>query len=243
MQQVELLLVDDDRELTALLSEYLNYEGLITTIAGSGEQALALLESSKKFDIAVFDIMMPGMSGLELLQQLRPRITLPVIMLTGKGGDIDRILGLEMGADDYMAKPCNPRELLARIKAVLRRSQQSAPLKPGNNNIELMGVTLSPATREVQIAGQLLELTSAEFNVLHQLMLQPGVVVSKSELTEKVLHRQLTAYDRSIDVHLSRVRQKLAALDSGVELIKTVRGEGYLFIQQLADKGAKAANV
>ncbi|MCJ8337271.1 MAG: response regulator transcription factor [Pseudomonadales bacterium] len=243
MQQVELLLVDDDRELTALLSEYLNYEGLITTIADSGEQALALLESSKNFDIAVFDIMMPGMSGLELLQQLRPRITLPVIMLTGKGGDIDRILGLEMGADDYLAKPCNPRELLARIKAVLRRSQQQAVTKPGNNNIALMGVVLSPSTREVQVAGQLLELTSAEFNVLHQLMLQPGVVVSKSVLTEKVLHRQLTAYDRSIDVHLSRVRQKLAALNNGVELIKTVRGEGYLFVQGLADKAAKANNV
>jgi len=243
MQQVELLLVDDDRELTALLSEYLNYEGLVTTIADSGEQALALLASSKNFDIAVFDIMMPGMSGLELLQQLRPKIALPVIMLTGKGGDIDRILGLEMGADDYMAKPCNPRELLARIKAVLRRSGQQAPLKPGNNNIELMGVTLSPATREVHVAGEPLELTSAEFNVLHQLMLQPGVVVSKSELTEKVLHRQLTAYDRSIDVHLSRVRQKLAIFNNDVELIKTVRGEGYLFIQQLAGKGVKAVNV
>ena len=216
---------------------------MITTIADSGEQALALLESSKNFDIAVFDIMMPGMSGLELLQQLRPRITLPVIMLTGKGGDIDRILGLEMGADDYLAKPCNPRELLARIKAVLRRSQQQTVAKPGNNNIALMGVVLSPSTREVQVAGQLLELTSAEFNVLHQLMLQPGVVVSKSALTEKVLHRQLTAYDRSIDVHLSRVRQKLAALNNGVELIKTVRGEGYLFIQGLADKAAKVNNV
>ncbi|EPJ49883.1 MAG: transcriptional regulatory protein CpxR [Osedax symbiont Rs2] len=243
MQQVELLLVDDDRELTALLSEYLNYEGLSITVADSGEQALTLLESRKQFDIAVFDIMMPGMSGLELLQQLRPRVTLPVIMLTGKGGDIDRILGLEMGADDYLAKPCNPRELLARIKAVLRRSQQSTPLKPGNNNIQLMGVTLSPSTREVQVAGKLLELTSAEFNVLHQLMLQPGIVVSKSTLTEKVLHRQLTAYDRSIDVHLSRVRQKLATLDNGTELIKTVRGEGYLFIDQFTEKGSKANNV
>ncbi|MCJ8300516.1 MAG: response regulator transcription factor [Pseudomonadales bacterium] len=148
-----------------------------------------------------------------------------------------------MGADDYLAKPCNPRELLARIKAVLRRSQQQTVAKPGNNNIALMGVVLSPSTREVQVAGQLLELTSAEFNVLHQLMLQPGVVVSKSALTEKVLHRQLTAYDRSIDVHLSRVRQKLAALNNGVELIKTVRGEGYLFIQGLADKAAKVNNV
>ncbi|MFT5706978.1 MAG: DNA-binding response OmpR family regulator [Oceanospirillaceae bacterium] len=230
MQQIKLLIVDDDKELSGLLSQYLTYEGVAVTIADNAEQALQMLNAEHAFDIAVFDIMMPGISGLELLQQIRPSTNLPVIMLTGKGGDIDRILGLEMGADDYMSKPCNPRELLARIKAVLRRSNQKTPSKANNSSIELMGISLNPSTREVKVAAKLLELTSAEFNVLHQLMLSPGVVVSKGDLTEKVLHRALTAYDRSIDVHLSRVRQKLALLLEDKDIIKTVRGEGYLFI-------------
>jgi two-component system OmpR family response regulator/two-component system response regulator CpxR len=230
MQKIELLLVDDDKELTELLSQYLTYEGVKVSICNCAEHALEVLKAGNTFDLAVFDIMMPGISGLELLQQLRPSISMPVIMLTGKGGDIDRILGLEMGADDYMAKPCNPRELLARIRAVLRRSSQSSPVQPENQTIELMGISLSPATREVKVSGVLMELTSAEFNVLHQLMQNPGIVVSKADLTLKVLHRELTAYDRSIDVHLSRVRQKLAQQIKGQELIKTIRGEGYLFI-------------
>jgi two-component system OmpR family response regulator/two-component system response regulator CpxR len=166
MQTIKLLLVDDDIELSALLSDYLTYENIEVNIANDAEQALAMLNSTLSFDIGIFDIMMPGMSGLELLQHLRPSITLPIIMLTGKGGDIERILGLEMGADDYMAKPCNPRELLARIKAVLRRSSQNTKAKVANNNISLMGVTLRPATREVQMAESLLELTSTEFNIL-----------------------------------------------------------------------------
>jgi len=230
MQKIELLLVDDDKELTDLLSQYLTYEGVKVSICNSAEHALEVLQAGQTFDLAVFDIMMPGISGLELLQQLRPSISMPVIMLTGKGGDIDRILGLEMGADDYMAKPCNPRELLARIRAVLRRSSQSTPIQPENQSIELMGINLSPATREVKVGSIFMELTSAEFNVLHQLMQNPGIVVSKADLTQKVLHRELTAYDRSIDVHLSRVRQKLSQQLQGQELIKTIRGEGYLFI-------------
>lgn len=230
MKPIELLLVDDDSELTDLLSNYLEFEGLSVTVANSAESALAILEHSQSYDIAVFDIMMPGMSGLELLQQLRPKSRLPVIMLTGKGGDIDRILGLEMGADDYLAKPCNPRELLARIRAVLRRTSTATDSEPQAKVIELMGVQLNPSVREVYVAGTLLDLTSAEFNVLFQLMQQPGTIISKSVLTEKVLHRQLTAYDRSIDVHLSRVRQKLSKVIPQIELIKTVRGEGYLFV-------------
>ncbi len=233
MQAIKLLLVDDDRELTSLLSEYLTFEGLSVSIADSAEQALEKLKSADAFDLAVFDIMMPKMSGLELLQQLRPACQMPVIMLTGKGGDIDRILGLEMGADDYMAKPCNPRELLARIKAVLRRGATNTDTQ-ASADITLMGITLRPALREVVVNDKVLELTSAEFNVLHQLMQAPGKVVSKADLTEKVLHRPLTAYDRSIDVHLSRVRQKIANLLPQQEVIKTVRGEGYLLV---LDKG------
>jgi two-component system OmpR family response regulator/two-component system response regulator CpxR len=230
MQPINLLLVDDDKELSELLSQYFSFEGADVSVANDAQQALQLLGSSEKINIAVFDIMMPGMSGLELLQQLRAKSNLPVIMLTGKGGDVDRIVGLEMGADDYMAKPCNPRELLARIKAVLRRTSNNVIAQTQTSSIELMGVSLRPATREVFVNEVLLELTSAEFNVLHHLMLTPGVVVSKSQLTEKVLHRPLTPYDRSIDVHLSRVRQKISAIQGHQELIKTVRGEGYLFI-------------
>ena len=234
MQKIKLLLVDDDRELTALLSEYLIYEDIQVSVANSAEQALEIMGAGDTcaFDIAVFDIMMPGISGLELLQQIRPRISVPVIMLTGKGGDIDRILGLEMGADDYMAKPCNPRELLARIKAVLRRTQQPTAQVTIKQEIMALGIMLNPATREVNVEQTPLELTSVEFNVLHQLMLSQGVIVSKGDLTQKVLHRDLTAYDRAIDVHLSRVRQKLAVLIPNKDIIKTVRGEGYLFVQE-----------
>ncbi|EPJ47333.1 MAG: transcriptional regulatory protein CpxR [Osedax symbiont Rs1] len=243
MQKIKLLLVDDDRELTALLAEYLIFEGLSITIADNADQALIYLKAKNAFDIAIFDIMMPGKSGLELLQELRPAITLPVIMLTGKGDDIDRIVGLEMGADDYMAKPCNPRELLARIRAVLRRATTVNKTATANHDIQLMGVTLRPALRQVQVADTLLDLTSTEFNVLHQLMLAPGTVVTKSDLTEKVLHRPLTAYDRSIDVHLSRVRQKLALVIKDQDLIKTVRGEGYLFILDQQSGPAELSNV
>jgi DNA-binding response OmpR family regulator len=174
--------------------------------------------------------MMPGISGLELLQQIRPKISTPVIMLTGRGDDIDRILGLEMGADDYMPKPANPRELVARIKAVLRRSASTVAPKQAEE-FSIAGIVLNTQTRIVTAKKQPLALTSAEFNVLALLMEKAGTVVTKEWLTEQVLHRKLTAYDRSIDVHVSRVRAKLDQIESGLaDLIKTVRGEGYQLI-------------
>ncbi|WP_372738882.1 response regulator [Neptunomonas sp.] len=230
MNENHILLVDDDQELTELLSDYLEAEGVKVSVENSAKAALVRLQSDESFDLAVFDIMMPEMSGLELLQQLRPRLQLPVIMLTGRGGDIDRILGLEMGADDYLAKPCNPRELLARIRAVLRRAQQ----RPESDAAQLLtcwGVALDPSTREVSFGSHSIDFTSAEFNVLYQFMQHPGEILSKSKLTETVLHRSLTAYDRAIDVHVSRVRQKLAPFTGQKELIKTIRGEGYLFVR------------
>ena len=229
MTASHILLVDDDVELTELLADYLTTEGLEISVANSAEQALAQLAPPAGFDLAVFDIMMPGMSGLELLQQVRPSNPIPVIMLTGKGGDIDRILGLEMGADDYLSKPCNPRELLARIRAVLRR-MQTPPSAPDTRVIQHWGLALQLAKRTLLFRDTPLELTSAEFNVITQFMQNPGVVLSKAKLTERVLHRELTAYDRAIDVHVSRVRQKLSKVLPEQELIKTVRGEGYLFI-------------
>ncbi|ANG61088.1 DNA-binding response regulator [Marinobacterium aestuarii] len=226
-----LLLVDDDVELCELLGDYLRHEGYEIDYAHNALEALERLKGSHPYSLMVLDVMMPGQSGLELLQQLRPRVQLPVIMLTGRGEEIDRILGLEMGADDYLGKPCNPRELLARIRAIRRRSEVPAqqtefPQQP----IELHGIRLDPGQREVRVAGEVLELTSAEFNVLAYLLHNAGRVMSKAELTERVLHRPLTAYDRAIDVHVSRLRQKLQRGGDSQELIKTLRGEGYLLV-------------
>ncbi|UTW10703.1 response regulator transcription factor [Marinobacterium rhizophilum] len=228
-----LLLVDDDVELCELLGDYLRHEGYEIDYAHNAADALKLLEGSHPYSLMVLDVMMPGQSGLELLQQLRPRVQLPVIMLTGRGEEIDRILGLEMGADDYLGKPCNPRELLARIRAIRRRSDQSGqqtefPQQP----VELHGIRLDPGLREVRVAAVPVELTSAEFNVLAYLLHNAGRVMTKAELTERVLHRPLTAYDRAIDVHVSRLRQKLQRAGDSQELIKTLRGEGYLLVQE-----------
>ncbi|WP_086481571.1 response regulator transcription factor [Oceanospirillum sanctuarii] len=236
MSNERLLLVDDDKELCSLLTEYLSAEGYRVDSAYNAQQALEKLQS-QSYSLMVLDIMMPGTTGLELLQQIRPRITLPVIMLTGRGDEIDRILGLEMGADDYLGKPCNPRELLARIRAVLRRMSPQAPVEGRlpEQPLVIGALSLNPATRDARVADQLLELTSAEFNVLAYLMQHAGQVLSKEQLTRWVLHRDLTAYDRAIDVHVSRVRQKLApyfeqAGGESVEMIKTVRGQGYIFV-------------
>ncbi|MBU2964747.1 response regulator transcription factor [Amphritea sp. 2_MG-2023] len=229
---VKLLLVDDDQELCDLMGQYLQSEGFEVSFAHSAEQALPLLQQDGAYDLLIFDIMMPGQTGLELLQQVRPRVKTPVIMLTGRGDDIDRIIGLEMGADDYLGKPCNPRELVARIRAVLRRSGQTVGPEETATVLSLHNIELDPGKRRVQVAGNEIELTSAEFNVLAELMQSVGSIVSKDELTEKVLHRKLTAYDRAIDVHVSRVRQKLAAVMPGSELIKTVRGAGYMLVNE-----------
>lgn len=230
-----LLMVDDDRELCELIGDYLTHEGFTVEFAHNAQEAEAQLKRADRYALMLLDVMMPGRSGMELLQSIRPRLQLPVIMLTGRGEEIDRILGLEMGADDYLAKPCNPRELLARIKAVLRRAEpQARPTLFPDTPLALADVTLEPGTREVRAAGTLLELTGTEFNVLAYLMNNAGVALGKEQLTELVLHRKLTAYDRAIDVHVSRVRQKLSAVLGERELIKTVRGVGYQFIREQA---------
>ncbi|GAB2583390.1 response regulator transcription factor [Nitrincola alkalisediminis] len=234
MTDERLLLIDDDVALCELLSDYLKHEGYRVDAVYSVDQALARLTEGPSYDLLILDVMMPGRTGLELLQELRPRVLTPVIMLTGRGQEIDKILGLEMGADDYMAKPCNPRELLARIRAVLRRGQYASLHQSSIEAvIALHGIELDAGRRTVSVKGEPMELTSAEFNVLHELMKHAGAVLSKELLTEKVLHRKLTAYDRALDVHVSRVRQKLAlSLGGDVELIKTIRGQGYLLVKE-----------
>ena len=232
-QQPHILLVDDDPELCELLAEFLGNDGFQVSTSHSGPSALEQLntpsEGSTPINAVVLDIMMPKMNGLEVLQSIRSQSTTPVIMLTGRGDDIDRIVGLEMGADDYLGKPCNPRELAARIRAVLRRTQPETPVMD-TPLIQMHGIDLDTAQRTAMVNGEDLGLTSAEFNVLSLLMQSAGNVISKEELTEKVLNRKLSAYDRSIDVHVSRVRQKLnQALDNN-NLIKTIRGAGYQLV-------------
>ena len=222
-----ILLIDDDAQLCELLTEYLTGQGFTPRAVHDGEQALALLTSNASaFGAIVLDIMMPQMSGLELLHILRKdkAITTPIIMLTGRGDETDRIVGLEMGADDYIGKPCNPRELAARLRAVMRRSETI--LAVNGLPPKLHGIELDASTLAASCHNQALCLTGAEFHVLQCLLLGAGQLLSKAQLTQQALHRDYTQYDRSIDVHVSRIRHKLAACGL-VDVIRSVRGQGY----------------
>ena len=221
------LLVDDDDTLTELLAEYLGAEGLEVSRAPDGEKGVQEILNNP-YDVVVLDSMMPKMNGLDVLKTVRAQIKIPIIMLTAKGDDIDRIIGLEMGADDYVPKPCQPRELLARINAILRRAQQSGENPASNaSSITASNVTLYPAKRQAEVGDKPLELTSTEFNLLEVLMRHAGQVVSKDTLSEEALDRKLAKFDRSIDVHISSIRHKLG----DASLIQTVRGLGYLFVK------------
>ena len=221
-----ILLVDDDNLLTELLTEYLTAEGLDVHSVPDGEAGVQEILSAQ-YDVVVLDSMMPKMNGLDVLKTVRAQSKIPIIMLTAKGDDIDRIIGLEMGADDYVPKPCQPRELLARINAILRRTQSQAEGNNSPNVIAVSGVTLYPTKRQASIGEAPLELTSTEFNLLEVLMRHAGQVVSKETLSLEALDRKLAKYDRSIDVHISSIRHKLG----DASLIQTVRGLGYLFVK------------
>ncbi|MDP5029164.1 MAG: response regulator transcription factor [Paraglaciecola sp.] len=228
-EKPQILLVDDDKTLCALLQEYLQEDGFDVTSLHSGDEAIARLIQHTEFDTVVLDIMMPKVSGLDVLRTVRAKSKVPILMLTGRGDDIDRIVGLEMGADDYLAKPCNPRELAARIRAILRRTHQE-PLS-NNQHYQLHGIVLDSGSRSVSVNGQVAVFTSAEFNALRFLMEHAGHAISKQDMTLEVLNRQLDAYDRSMDVHISRIRQKLAAMGV-VDVIKSVRGMGYQMLTE-----------
>jgi len=219
-----ILIVDDDNELSEMLGQYLAAEGFAIERVFDGhsgaEQAL-----SGAYDAVVLDVMMPGLDGFEVLRRIRSQSMVPVLMLTAKGDDIDRIVGLEIGADDYLPKPFNPRELLARLRAILRRVGNHAVT--GDDDIMRLGqLELHPASRSVLASGQPLELTSTEFNLLQGLLRQAGHLVSKEQLSQQALGRALEKYDRSIDMHMSNLRKKLADHQLG-EMIITVRGQGY----------------
>lgn len=215
-----LLIIDDDAELGALLTEFLAREGFSIAVEHDGARGLELALNGN-FELIVLDLMLPSLDGFALLKQLRVRSRVPVLMLTARGEDIDRIVGLELGADDYLAKPFNPRELVARIRAILRRSQS-----PSKGRLEVNGVTIDPGLRSVISGGREIEMTTLEFDILEVLMRSAGRVVSRDALMESMYNRKATPFDRSIDMHVSHLRRKL---ETGQTLIKTVRGVGYQF--------------
>lgn len=224
----KLLLVDDDIELTHMLTDYLEGEGFTVTAVNDGESAVREV-THPNYALVVMDVMMPGMSGIEALSRIRLQSQVPVLMLTARGDDIDRIIGLELGADDYVPKPCMPRELVARIRAILRRTQNdSSP--PRHEPLQVGGLIVWPEKRQATLNQKLLELTSTEFNLLEVLIQHAGQTVSKADLSAQGLGRTLTRYDRSIDVHMSSIRHKLGQLPDGRSYIQTVRAVGYQLI-------------
>jgi DNA-binding response OmpR family regulator len=218
-----LLIVDDDVELCALLAERLAEEGFVLRTANNGLEGLELAASGG-YSLVILDVMLPRMGGMEVLKQLRLRSSVPVLMLTARGDDIDRIIGLEVGADDYLPKPFNPRELVARIRAILRRMDER---RPGLDRYTAGDILIDVSMREASVGGNLLELTTVEFALLELLVRNAGRALSREYLTEVALGRKLGAFDRTIDVHISNLRKKLDE-HRGVQRIKTIRGSGYL---------------
>ena len=221
-----ILIVDDDVELCALLAERLAREGFNVETVHEGLQGLDRALSGDH-SITVLDLMLPGIAGLDILKRLRERSNLPVLILTARGEDVDRILGLELGADDYLAKPFNPRELIARIRAILRRSSQQTAYQ---HRIQVDDISVDPSSREAWVGKQRINLTSVQYTLLEVLAREAGHVVARERLNELVLGRRLSPFDRSIDVHVSNLRKKLGDLPGG-ERIKAVRGAGYLFVR------------
>lgn len=225
----KVLLIDDDVELVGMLKEYLERDGFEVGTAHDGESGAAEALTGQ-YAIVVLDVMMPRLNGVETLRRIRATSRIPVLMLTARGDDIDRILGLELGADDYVPKPCTPRELVARIRAILRRTQTAGP-EPLHAVLSVGLLTLWPEQRRAEWDGQALELTSTEFNLLEILARNAGRAVSKSELSEQGLGRPLARFDRNIDVHLSSIRHKLGTLPDGRSAIQTVYRLGYQLIK------------
>ncbi|PYT18049.1 MAG: DNA-binding response regulator [Acidobacteria bacterium] len=224
---VRLLIIDDDTELCALLKEFLHREGFFVFLEHDGAAGLERALGGR-FDLIVLDVMLPTLDGFAVLKKLRAKSRVPVLMLTARGEDEDRIVGLEVGADDYLAKPFIPRELLARIKAILRRAQATA-----TGRIEVNGVMIDPGTREVFCDQRRVDITTLEFDILEVLVRSAGQVVSRDALMESMYNRKATPFDRSIDMHVSHLRKKL---ETNRSLIKTVRGIGYQFCRSAEDE-------
>jgi len=226
----QVLLIDDDTELVGMFSEYLEQEGFRVACAHDGETG-AREALSGQYAIAILDVMMPRMNGIETLRRIRAASRMPILMLTGRGDDADRILGLELGADDYVTKPCTPRELTARVRAILRRTQGS-PNDGSGITLTVGKLTMLPEQRRAMWDSQPLELTSTEFNLLEVLARNAGRPVSKNDLSEQGLGRPLARFDRNIDVHLSSLRHKLGTLSDGRSCLQTVYRLGYQLIRE-----------
>jgi two-component system response regulator CpxR len=224
----QLLLIDDDRGLCEMVAEYLAPEGFKLEAVHNGEQGLKRALSGEHA-LVLLDVMLPGINGFDLLRKLRTTSNIRVLLLTARGEDVDRIVGLEIGADDYLPKPFNPRELLARIRAILRRNPAGAV--PGDPEAELVvaDITLDPRARTVRKRGTPIELTTVEFGLLEVLLRSAGKIVTREDLAKQVLGREFSPFDRSIDMHVSKLRRKLGELPDGEERIKTVRSAGYLY--------------
>lgn len=224
------LIIDDDVELAELFQDYLQQEQFNVETRFNGSDGLdAALNGN--FDLIILDMMLPDIKGTDILLRIRQQSLIPVLMFTAKGDDIDRIIGLESGADDYVPKPCTPRELVARIRAILRRTELSRD-KPENKQLSIGPLSIHSETRQAFWFDKVLDLTSTEFNLLEVLARQAGHVVSKQELSQQALGRPLARFDRSIDVHMSSIRQKLGQHADGHHYIQTIRGQGYQLIKE-----------
>src|ERR1700688_1345565 len=222
-REARVLLVDDDRELCQMLTEYLSAEHFDVKSVHDGGDALQELQTNI-FEILILDVMLPSVGGFDVLRKLGASYTTPILMLTARGDDIDRIVGLELGADDYLSKPFNPRELVARLRAILRRSRSRGSVP---DELVVGPITLNTGTHLVHVHGNAVPLTGAEFRVLELLMRSAGQVISRDAMTEQALGRKLVAYDRSIDTHISNLRRKLDLPAGKNPEIKNVRGSGY----------------
>lgn len=229
MSATNILLVDDDTELTSLLKEVLTFEGFNVTEANDGEAGLASVHDN--IDLILLDVMMPKMNGMDMLKKLRENWQIPVLMLTAKGEEIDRVIGLELGADDYLPKPFSDRELLARIKAILRRTQ---PVKSNKNSdyIQYQDIKVYPGKQEAFCSDDPLDLTTTEFALLAYFVQHPGESVTKEALSLDVLGKRLAPFDRAIDMHVSNLRKKLPERANKKPRIKTLRGRGYLLVEE-----------
>lgn len=227
MDMSKVLIIDDDEELCELVSEYLGVEGFETAVVNDGAKGLEAALSGK-YDMAILDVMLPKMNGFEVLKNLRTDSKLPVLMLTARGDDMERIVGLETGADDYLPKPFNPRELVARLRAIMRRVNVDV-FEKGSDKIQVEDIELSEASRSAKLNGEEVILTSVEFDLLKHLLLEAGKIIKKEDLSVRVLDRELSPFDRSLDMHISNLRKKLGLREDGTDRIKTVRSVGYIY--------------
>jgi DNA-binding response OmpR family regulator len=232
----EVLLIDDDVELCSMLTEYLGKNGFRVKTTHRGDTGLKIA-LQRPWTLILLDVMLPGYDGFEVLKRVRAESPVPVLLLTARGEDVDRIVGLEIGADDYLPKPFNPRELLARIRAVLRRNTTPANAQPAV--LRVHDLELDTAARKATKAGSRLELTDVEFVLLEALMQSPGKVVNRDQLSQSVLGRPFDPFDRSLDMHVSRLRRKLGHAGGEEDQVKTIRGVGYQLV--IDREGARAA--